>query len=89
MTNNQKIATVRSVKMVKAPTAEKIPSSNINTPPPRMPASKRKALLRKFRICSIAVYFAIYFKWFSFQFSVNRYNNFKDKYLMDNAKTIT
>jgi len=89
MTNNQKIATVRSVKMVKAPTAEKIPSLKINTPPPRMPASKRKALLRKFRICSIAVYFAIYFKWFSFQFSVNRYNNFKDKYLMDNAKTIT
>jgi hypothetical protein len=88
VTNIPSVASLRSAKTVKAPTAEKIPSVKA-APASRMPLAKRKALLRKFRIYSIAVYFAIYFKWFSFQFSVNRYNNFRTKYLMDNGKTVT
>lgn len=36
-----------------------------------------------------AIYFCLYFKWFSFQFSLNRYNRFKNKYLLDGGKTLT
>jgi hypothetical protein len=90
ITNIQKLSSVRSVKTIKASTIEKIPSAKaVVAPAPRMPLAKRKALLRKFRVVSIAIYFAIYFKWFSFQFSVNRYNNFRTKYLMDNGKAVT
>lgn len=35
------------------------------------------------------MYFCIYFKWFSFQFSLNRYNQFKLRYLVDSGKEIT
>lgn len=45
--------------------------------------------MRRWRKCIIAIYFCFYFKWFSFQFSLNRYNHFKAKYLVDNCKNIT
>lgn len=50
---------------------------------------KKSNLLRRFRICAYAVYFSIYFKWFSFQFTVNRYNRFKENYLIDTGVKIT
>jgi hypothetical protein len=51
--------------------------------------TKRKNLLRRFRICAYAVYFSIYLKWFSFQFSLNRYGRFKQKYLADKGVELT
>ena len=50
---------------------------------------KKKNLLRRFRICAYAVYFCIYFRAFSSQFTLNRYNRFKLKYLVDSGKLLT
>jgi hypothetical protein len=55
----------------------------------KLKKKKSSNLLRRFRVCAYAVYFCIYFKWFSFQFSLNRYNRFKVRYLVDSGKEIT
>lgn len=46
-------------------------------------------LLRRFRKCALAIYFCFYFRWFSFQFSINRYSAFKKNYLVAADNPVT
>lgn len=57
-------------------------------PVPKPKKPMRKDLIKRFRICVYAVYFCIFFKYYSKRFTEIRRNWFNDRYHKKNAKII-